>query len=197
MKMFKLILNCVLSVLLVFSIVLNILLLCGFEFRREAQEPTTSQTVTTTHNKKNPCTEDAKVPDKNSTGPQVDISETVSTSEMETVLVYEDNNVKVSYVETQQDVFGIIHKFKIENNTAKTLTLSFTDVVINNQKVYISGLTCENLLPGTSVVEDFVLLESEWSQFTSAPNDINFIIKLVNAKSRLDWYESDQIKLTF
>ena len=25
----------------------------------------------------------------------------------------------------------------------------------------------------------------------------NFIIKLVNSKSRLDWYESDQIKLTF
>ena len=70
-------------------------------------------------------------------------------------------------------------------------------MIINGQKVYTSGLTCENLLPETTVVEDFVLLDKDYEHFTSSPDNVNFIIKLVNSKSRLDWYESDQIKLTF
>lgn len=200
MKIFKLILNCVLPTLLVFSIVLNVLLLCGFEFKKDSNELTPSNTQTVvTPIEDNASKECPKNPNKNPVEDNKQTNTPVVMSEPEPVdtLVYEDNNIKVSYVETQQDVSGIVHKFKIENNTTKTLTLSFTDVIINGQKVYISGLTCENLLPGTSVIEDFVLLESEWSQFTSTPNDINFIIKLVNAKSRLDWYESDQLYLTF
>lgn len=200
MKIFKLILNCVLPTLLVFSIVLNVLLLCGFEFKRDSKELTTFDNQNSiTYFEDYPNNECQKHPHKNWIEKDKPITTEPETDDVleDVLVVYEDNNITVSYVETQQDVSGIVHKFKIENNTTKTLTLLFTDVMINGQKVYISGLTCENLLPNTSIVEDFVLLESEWSQFTSTPNNINFIIKLVNSKSRLDWYESDIIHLTF
>jgi hypothetical protein len=200
MKIFKLILNCVLPTLLVFSIVLNVLLLCGFEIRKDSKELTPSDVQTTVtsveDDTNNKCT---KKPNKNPTtdSKPTTTSDVVSEPDSEGTLVYEDNNIRVSYLKTQQDVSGVVHKIKIENNTSKTLTVLFTDVIINGQKVYTSGLTCENLLPETTVVEDFVLLDKDWEHFTSSPDDVNFIIKLVNSKSRLDWYESDQIKLTF
>jgi hypothetical protein len=200
MKIFKLILNCVLPTLLVFSIVLNVLLLCGFEIRKDSKELTPSDVQTTVtpveDDTSNECT---KKPNKNPTtdSKPTTTSDVVSEPDSEGTLVYEDNNIRVLYLETQQDVSGVVHKIKIENNTSKTLTVLFTDVIINGQKVYTSGLTCENLLPETDVVEDFVLLDKDWEHFTSSPDDVNFIIKLVNSKSRLDWYESDQIKLTF
>jgi hypothetical protein len=200
MKIFKLILNCVLPTLLVFSIVLNVLLLCGFEIRKDSKELTPSDVQTTVtpveDDASNECT---KKPNKNPTtdSKPTTTSDVVSEPDSEGTLVYEDNNIRVLYLETQQDVSGVVHKIKIENNTSKTLTVLFTDVIINGQKVYTSGLTCENLLPETDVVEDFVLLDKDWEHFTSSPDDVNFIIKLVNSKSRLDWYESDQIKLTF
>lgn len=200
MKIFKMILNCVLPTLLVFSIVLNVLLLCGFEIRKDSKEltPSNTQTIVTPieDDNRNECT---KSPNKNPIieDERTDTSTVVSEPESDVTSVYEDNNIKVSYIETQQDVFGVVHKFRIENKTTKTLTVLFTDIIINGQKVYTSGLTCENLLPETTTVEDFVLLDKDYEHFTSSPDNVNFIIKLVNSKSRLDWYESDQLNLTF
>lgn len=204
MKIFKMILNCVLPTVLVFSIVLNIFLLCGFEFTRKSNtepvlKPTTTDTKpyefredpnTTNEDNKDDDTSNLVVTQKyeeTSPNPNQPVGE----------LVYEDTNIKVTYVSTQKIDEGIVHNFKIENLTKKTLTVSFTDIIINGTKVYISGLTCENLLPETDTVEEFVLYEKDWNSFTEDPSDISFRIELVNSKSRLDWYESNLITMKF
>lgn len=204
MKIFKMILNCVLPTVLVFSIVLNILLLCGFEFTRKSNtepvlKPTTTDTKpyefredpnTTNEDNKDDDTSNLVVTQKyeeTSPNPNQPVGE----------LVYDDTNIKVTYVSTQKIDEGIVHNFKIENLTKKTLTVSFTDIIINGTKVYISGLTCENLLPETDTVEEFVLYEKDWNSFTENPSDISFKIELVNSKSRLDWYESNLINMKF
>lgn len=204
MKIFKMILNCVLPTVLVFSIVLNILLLCGFEFTRKSNtEPVLNPTTTDT--KPYDFREDPNT--TNEDNEDDDTSNLVVTQKYEETspnpnqpvgkLVYDDTNIKVTYVSTQKIDEGIVHNFKIENLTKKTLTVSFTDIIINGTKVYISGLTCENLLPETDTVEEFVLYEKDWNSFTENPSDISFKIELVNSKSRLDWYESNMINMKF
>lgn len=202
MKLFKMILCCVIPTVLVFSIVLNILLLCGFEFTRKSNntEPVLNSTITNT--KPYEFREDP-----NTTNEDDNTSDLVVTQKYEETspnpeqpvgkLVYDDTNIKVTYVSTQKIDEGIVHNFKIENLTKKTLTVSFTDIIINGTKVYISGLTCENLLPETDTVEEFVLYEKDWNSFTENPSDISFRIELVNSKSRLDWYESNLINMKF
>ena len=205
MKTFKMILCCVIPTLLVISILLNVLLLCGFKFTRESgdtDKPVMTVTRTEPDDKKDDMNESAEKDDT-----VVDTSNPVVTQKYEDTtptpnqtvgkVIYDDTNIKVTYVSTQKKGSDIVHNFKIENLTKKTLTVLFTDIIINGTKVYISGLTCENLLPETSSVEEFVLYEKDWTMFTEYPSDISFRIELVNSKSRLDWYESNLINMKF
>ena len=202
MKMFKLILCCVIPTLLVISIILNVLLLCGFKFTRETSkvdEPT-NITQTVINDKDIPKEDSYDSLDNNNRLPEVTqkLEETSITSDEEVgKVIYDDTNIKVTYVSTQKIDEGIVHNFKIENLTKKTLSINFTDVIINGTRVYISGLTCENLLPETSTVEEFVLYDKDYDSFTEDPSDISFKIELVNSKSRLDWYESNLITMKF
>lgn len=204
MKMFKLILCCVIPTLLVISILLNVLLLCGFRFTKDNQ--TTKQTISQVK-------VDDEKPNELRYPPSDSIDDSTETKLPEVTqqvedtsleddknvgkIVYDDTNIKVTYVSTQKVGSDIVHNFKIENLTKKTLSINFTDVIINGTKVYISGLTCENLLPETDTVEEFVLYEKDWNSFTENPSDISFRIELVNSKSRLDWYESNLITMKF
>ena len=203
MKLFKMILCCVITTLLVISIVLNVLLLCGFKFTRDVSKVDEPTNVTqTVIENKDTFREEPFDTDEDIKGPVVtqkveNDSLSLVTKETVGTVVYDETNIKVTYVSTQKIDEGIVHNFKIENLTKKTLTVSFTDIIINGTRVYISGLTCENLLPETDTVEEFVLYEKDWNSFTENPSDISFRIELVNSKSRLDWYESNLINMKF
>ncbi len=198
MKIFKMVLNCVLPTILVFSIVLNVLLLCGFEFTKETSknEPA-NQVVATDPTGKPERNDSAKTESEDILGDKVEVTFEEESSKPCGKLVYEDDNFVITYLETTKESMDIVLKFNIENKSNKPLTILFTDVVINGQQVFTSGLTCENLLPKTDTIEDFVLLEKDWGHFTNSPTKVSFKIKLVNSKSRLDWYESNKIHLTF
>jgi hypothetical protein len=196
MKIFKMILNCVLPTLLVFSIVLNILLLCGFEFTKNTDKnysPQQTQNVTVSSSSEDtdkeqftlncPTVQTPKVnPDKNN------LTET---------LIYEDDNITVTYLTSTEDSDEIVHLFNIKNTSDKTLTVITSELYLNGQRVYISGLTCEKLLPNTDSDEELVLLNEEWKQVINYPSKISFKIKLLNDKSRLDLYETDLLTLEF
>jgi hypothetical protein len=177
--------------------------LCGFEFTQKTNTELVLK-PTTTDTKPFEFREDPNIINEDE---DTDTSNLVVTQKYKETspnpnqpvgkLVYDDTNIKVTYVSTQKIDEGIVHNFKIENLTKKTLTISFTDIIINGTKVYISGLTCENLLPETDTVEEFVLYEKDWNSFTENPSDISFKIELVNSKSRLDWYESNLITMKF
>jgi hypothetical protein len=109
-------------------------------------------------------------------------------------LIYQDNNIKVTYVGQEEKVYGPVLYFKIQNLSSETLNVLCTDVYIDGQLVFISGLTCENLLPNTEVVEEFVLTPKDGKQLTDI-DYVSFIIKLVKSKSYLDLYESNRITI--
>lgn len=198
MKMFKMILCCVIPTLLVISIILNILLLCGFEFTRNNPEPQEQSQIMMEPNEQNES-EQSKI-EYNFEQPDVDDtysapSSTNTSSDTNETVVYEDDNITVTYLTCEKDSDEIVHYFNIKNTSKKTLTVITSELYINGQRVYISGLTCEKLLPGTDSTEELVLLNSEWTQFTNNPSKLSFKIKLTNDKSRLDLYETDLITL--
>jgi hypothetical protein len=201
MKIFKLILNCVLPTLLVFSIVLNILLLCGFEFNKKSEDTESIPTIAETEDYVDPnaiYTEDYYdyyVEDYN---PSIAVKDEAE-SENKNInnLIYQDDNITITYIESEKRASDIIHKFNIKNTSKKTLTVITSELYLNGQRVYVSGLTCEKLLPATDSTEELVLLEKEWSQLIEYPSGVSFKIKLVNDKSHLDLYETDLITLKF
>lgn len=200
MKLFKIIMNCVIAALLVVSVTINIFAFAGFKLvKTDSKEPD-----------KNPCYRDDYVYyeeyDDTTNNSYVDNqpaitvdNETEKDSEdIEKVLVYEDRNIKVNYCGLKEDCYELTYLFEIENKSTKTLNVTFDDLYINNERVYVSGLTCENLLPGTSEVEDFVVKDVEFDYDNNKNSEMKFTfnIKLMNAKSYLDLYKTGSITLT-
>lgn len=200
MKTFKMILCCVIPTLLVLSIILNILLLCGFEFSRTKTEPEilTPQTLVLPEEKpEERFTEMEKDTETNSGIPTIDYDKPVETAEPVETAVYEDDNIKITYLTCDETTEEIVHSFKIENKSQKAISLITSELYLNGQRIYISGLTCDKLLPQSETTEELVLLNNEWKQFTNYPSKISLKFKLINEKSKLDLYETGLIKLTF
>lgn len=196
MKIFKMILNCVLPTILVFSLILNILLLCGFEFTKNTDDnypPQQTQDVTIPNPPKNTNKEPSRPKCPNVQTPEVNPDDNNLTE----TLVYEDDNITITYLTSTEDSDEIVHLFNIKNTSDKTLTVITSELYLNGQRVYISGLTCEKLLPDTDSDEELVLLNEEWKQIINYPSKISFKIKLLNDKSRLDLYETDLLTLEF
>ena len=202
MKLFKLILNCVLPVILIISLVLNVLLLMGFKITREdTTVPEQTEAVETNcikpHNKedknKRPEPEQTEETEKIEETIIEEVTTTPETEESVYRIVYEDNNIRVKYICFDYTRPDPTYHFEIENLSSKTLNILFTDVCIDNQLVYISGLTCEKLLPETSLIDEFVLSTEDNVPFNPSTSVVSFKIKLTNSKSYLDLYTTEQI----
>lgn len=193
MKLFKLISICVISIILIISIVLNIFLLSGVKFVTDAPEEPISHTIV--DNKNIITTEPVPKPSY----PDHTVKEEIvpGKTDVPITYLYEDNNIRVKYLGQDKKRVECTYLFEVENISSKTVNVLFTDIYLDGQQLFISGLTCENLLPKTTVVEDFVLSSKEVDQSYKFPVTVTFKIKLVNSKSYLDLYESKQITLTF
>ena len=85
--------------------------------------------------------------------------------------------------------------FEVENNYNTALNITFDNLLVDGARVYNSGLTCEKLLPGNMAVEDFVVKDFDGSQDSDVEREFAFNIKLMNAKSYLDLYETEQVTI--
>jgi hypothetical protein len=199
MKLFKLISVCVISVLLVISITLNIFLLSGFKITKEDSKNVTVQNSQVVIDTQNNSTKDS-IPNPNLNNSIPDNSTKCPNEEKKedtTNYLYKDNNIKVTYLGQDKERVERTYLFYLENLSTKTVNVLFTDIYVDGKQLFISGLSCENLLPETSRTENFILFSKEVDQYSKSPTTVTFKIKLVNSNSYLDLYESDQITLTF
>jgi hypothetical protein len=171
-------------------------LLCGFEFTKKTDKNySPQQTKNVTVSKPSEDTDNEQFNPNRPTvqTPKVNPNENNLTE----TLVYKDDNITVTYLTSTEDSDEIVHLFNIKNTSNKTLTIITSELYLNGQRVYISGLTCEKLLPNTDSDEELVLLNEEWKHIINYPSKVSFKIKLLNDKSRLDLYETDLITLEF
>ena len=111
-------------------------------------------------------------------------------------LVYRDNNIIVFFCGIKEDFVELTYLFEITNTSSTPLNIVFDNLMIDGERVYVSGLTCEKLLPDNTFVEDFVVKKVDSSQNTNMKREFKFNIKLMNAKSYLDLYETEQVTVT-
>lgn len=195
MKLFKIIMNCVIVTLLVVSITINIFVLAGYRVV-DTTGTTPNTNVSQSANNK-PC-ESNKKPENTYSNKTTNTSvEPSGESEDEAIreLVYQDNNITVYFCGLKEGTAELTYLFEVENTSNTAFNITFDNLMIDGTRVYNSGLTCEKLLPGNTKVEDFVIKDFEGSQDPDIDREFVFNIKLMNAKSYLDLYETEQVKV--
>lgn len=203
MKLFKLIMNCVISVLLVLSVALNIFIfsVLGIGTSEGFKQTLLAKELMTGLSSVEP---DETVPEETkASDPVEETAPAVSTIPTENkdnsgtsnvTPIYQDENVKITYMKKEEDhLLGPVYKFIIENTSDRPLTVSFSDVYIDGFKVDLSGLYCDDLEMGAKAVADLTLYQSEWEDFTTNPSRVEFRVRLTNPKSLLTIYDSDVI----
>lgn len=189
MKLFKIIMNCVIATLLVVSVTINIFVLAGF---RIVNTNTSTPNTNVSQNANMDEQDEFKKPNKKDNNCFENTS-TKDTEEFEGIVVYEDDNIIVTYFGIKEEADELTYLFEIENLSNKTINVTFDEIYIDGQRVYNSGLTCEKLLSNTSQIEDFVIKDFEGEQDSDSYEEFTFNIKLMNAKSYLDLYETEQV----
>lgn len=203
MRLFKLIMNCVVAVLLVLSLLTNILIcsILGIRDGESFRQLILAKGQVTAQDSDRPVVEEATEvtgPVEEETGPAETVEPTTvtETEVSEIPPIYQDENVKVTYLRQEDNIFGLDYKFLIENTSDRPLTITFSDLYIDVFKVDLSGLYCDNLEIGAKAVKSLTLIQSEWEEFTTSPNRVDFRIKLINPKSLLTIYETSE-RITF
>lgn len=195
MKLFKIIMNCVIATLLVVSITLNIFVLAGFRIvDTDTYTPNINVSQNANNEPQNECNkQNNRQPNKqpNSFNNQQNNTQQNNTETKE--VFFENELVRITYLKYEDGVFGPEYVFEIENISDKELTVRFSDLYIDNYQVFISGLTCTDLLAGKKAVSEMTLLTTEWEQFTDCPTSVSFIIEIVNPKSYSTYFKSDRI----
>ncbi len=205
MKLFKLIMNCVIASLLILSVALNIFVFSvlgigtreGFKQALLAKELMTELSSVET-------TMDEIVPEETKasnlveeTTPEVSTEPVEYETDCDTsdiAPIYQDENVKITYLRQEPcEMTCLSYSFLIENTSDRPLTITFSEVYIDGFKVDLSGLTCENLAIGGKSVENLHLYQQEWEDFTTNPSRVEFRVRLINPKSLLNIYDSDVV----
>jgi hypothetical protein len=181
MKNVKTIAIIALSILLVFSLSLNIFIFSMFEIKdaesfkqallcKELLE-SFNQSATIVDRPNNSNQQDSSNTD--TTVPDVQIKE--PTKDM---IIYNANGVKISFVAQELGMMGPSLKFYVENNTDRVLDICLTDIYIDGFKAEFVGMYCDELAAGKKAYESLIMWESDYEDFSDFPSVIEFVVKI-------------------
>ena len=172
MKNAKTIVIIALSVLLVFSLSLNIFIFSMFEIK-DAESfkqallckellDSFNQSATIIDRPNNSNQQDSSNTD--TTVPDVQIKE--PTKDM---IIYNANGVKISFVAQEIGLMG---------PSLKTLDIYLTDVYLDGFKAEFVGMYCDELGAGKKAYESLTIYEYEYEDFSDFPSIIEFVVKI-------------------
>jgi hypothetical protein len=98
-------------------------------------------------------------------------------------VIYNENGVKISYVEQELGLMGPSLKFYVENNTDQTLDICLTNIYIDGFKAEYCGMYCSELGAGKKAYELLTLWESDYEDFSEFPSVIEFVVKIQDSTS--------------
>lgn len=93
-------------------------------------------------------------------------------------VIFNENNIKITYVSEEDGLVGPAFKFYIENNSNKPIDVSFTDVYIDDYQADLSGGYVYGLGAGRKVYQNLTLWKSDYEDFTASPSKVEFVIKI-------------------
>lgn len=145
----------------------------------EIDSPTT--TPSTDNNEDN--TEDENNITNN---PQTDDNQVVENKPLQkNEIVFDQENVTITFVKQESGLYGISFVFLIKNNSDIEVSVSFTDVYLDDLLLEMSGGSTWGVAPGKTATIELSLLEYEYEEFITNPKKVEYAIKLWDA----DTYE--------
>lgn len=96
-------------------------------------------------------------------------------------IVFTSNGVTVTYLKQETSIFGPAFKFRIENNSDDTISVSFTDVYVDGYLVDLTGGGVYDLAPNKKAFATLTVFETDYEEFTNAPSCIEYTIKIMNS----------------
>lgn len=97
--------------------------------------------------------------------------------------IYNENGIKVLFVEQESSLLGPSIKFYLENNTSNTLDIYLTNIYIDGYKAEYCGMYCSNLGAAKKAYESLTLWEACYEDFTYRPSVVEFCIKVQDSES--------------
>lgn len=195
MKLFKIIITCLITLVLILSAVLTTVLIIN-RHTEEATESIVEASV--------PLAQPEEVvPEATENVEQVEpeyeaeayVEPAACAEKVEfEIVIYQDENVKLTYTGYEAKAYGTVLYVKVENLSDIAVNVQCTDVCIDGCRVYTSGLTCEKLQVESEAIEEFVLLPEDGVDVYNIAH-LAFVVKLTKAKSYLDLYESEMVSL--
>jgi hypothetical protein len=189
MKLVKTIAIITLSVMLTLSVSLNIFIITLLEIEdvdsfkqvllcRELMD-SMSQLQGDAENTSKPV--DTTQPETPNT--ETEIPNIIDKAPTDAEVIYNENGVKISYVEQELGLMGPSLKFYVENNTDQTLDICLTNIYIDGFKAEYCGMYCSELGAGKKAYESLTLWESDYEDFSEFPSVIEFVVKIQDSTS--------------
>ena len=179
MKLFKTIVIIVLAVLLTLSLSLNVFILTIFEisdvesfkqvlFCRELLE-SLQQTA---------------IPEPEE-DPDLELDSEFTQDEAR--VIYDENNVRVTFIKQKAGLVGPSLVLSIENTGTKTIDVDFTNVFINDWRADLSGCYCSSLDGGGKAIETLTLWESDYEDIADRPEKVEFTLLITEYTEHSTW----------
>lgn len=195
MKLAKTITIMALSVLLALSIALNIFIFVIFGIKdvqsfkqvllsKELLDSFISMSVPES-------TPDVSIPEPDTQSPVPEVEDTPTEE-----VFYQDDYIIIRKLKQENGLLGPTVVFSIENISTYPVLVSFKDVYIDGYKADLSGLYCSCLDPGMKAIEDFTVWESDYEDFTSKPEEVRFIIDIMDPHNYVSLVEPTPAKIT-
>ena len=109
------------------------------------------------------------------------------------VVVYDNNGIKLTYLGYEKDIFPEL-KFKLENTSDKSYSVSTEDVSINDSM--ISTGIFESIASGKKSMVDMTMLESDLEDNgIDKIEKVEFKLRCTNSNDFMDSFESDIITI--
>lgn len=110
------------------------------------------------------------------------------------VVVYDNNGIKLTYLGYEKDIFPEL-KFKLENTSDKSYSVSTEDVSINDSM--ISTGIFESIASGKKSMVDMTMLESDLEDNgIDKIEKVEFKLRCTNSNDFMDSFESNVITIT-
>ncbi len=101
-------------------------------------------------------------------------------------IVFNQENVIITFVKQESGIFGKSFIFLIKNNSDIEISVSFTDVYLDDFLLEMSGGSTWNIAPNKTATIELSLLEYEYEEFITNPKKVEYAIKLWNANTYED-----------
>jgi hypothetical protein len=118
--------------------------------------------------------------------PQTDNNQVIENKPLQkNEIVFDQEDVTITFVKQESGLYGKSFVFLIKNNSDIEVSVSFTDVYLDDLLLEMSGGSTWGVAPGKTATIELSLLEYEYEEFITNPKKVEYAIKLWDA----DTYE--------